>query len=359
VILDGGHTAAMFALARLPGDKLASGFRDGMIIIWDLKKKTYTKLVGHTDNISSFTLLPENCFTSESLDGTVRIWNLNKSIQALEIVRNEKYGIWSIKVLSGGRIALGSVEGDESNPVGIMKIWDLKDLKKKPVVLRGHKHAVIVKIELPDGRLVSCSPDKTLIIWDPTQAHEPIVLRGHTGSIHCLVELSAGKFASGSYDKTIRLWDLFLDLTFEQAFFVRALQWLARENSGSVWEQLKKKIKKTNVNVSYEKIFSIQKVLDLFVSLPRTRIQELAVISDAQMLHVAVKQLLESVQHDINGPSLSGEQLEGVRMRLYKAGELLTMPELAVKDNEKVNLIARFKKFQLELNMMAISLTTH
>ncbi len=359
VILDGAHQAAIFALEMLPGDKLASGFRDGMIIVWDLKDNTYQELIRHTNNVSSFIPLPENCFASESLDGTVRIWNLNKSSHELEILGNEKNGIWSAKVLSGGRIAVGSVEGEITNPFGIMKIWDLKNLKKDPVILRGHKHGVIVKIELPDGRLISFSHDSTIIIWDLTQAHEPIVLRGHTAAIYGLVELSAGKFASGSYDGTIRLWDLFLDLTFEQAFFVRALQWLARENSGGIWEQLKKKIKKTNVHISYEEIFSTQKVLNLFVSLPRTRIQELAVMSDVQMLHVAVKQLLGSVQHDIDGPSLSDEQFEGVHKRLLKAGELLIMPELSVKDNEKRKLIDYYKKLQLELTTMSMSLTTH
>jgi len=63
-------------------------------------------------------------------------------------------------------------------------------------------------IELKDGRLASCSSDKTIALWNLTNANRLFCLNGHTKAIIDIIELNDGRIVSASLDGSIRLWDL-------------------------------------------------------------------------------------------------------------------------------------------------------
>ena len=62
---------------------------------------------------------------------------------------------------------------------------------------------------LDDGRLVSGSDDKTLIVWaagDDGAFAAAQTLSGHTGWVRCVAPLDDGRLVSGSDDTTLIVW---------------------------------------------------------------------------------------------------------------------------------------------------------
>ena len=77
--------------------------------------------------------------------------------------------------------------------------------------LKGHNTFVNALTVLPDGRLASCSSDRTLKVWDlsrPKGQECVATLRGHTSAVILVTLLPDGRLVSCSADKTIKVWDL-------------------------------------------------------------------------------------------------------------------------------------------------------
>ena len=60
-----------------------------------------------------------------------------------------------------------------------------------------------------DGkRLVSCSRDKSVKVWDTATGREVLTLLGHTEAVHSVTMSTNGhRIASAGEDKTVRIWD--------------------------------------------------------------------------------------------------------------------------------------------------------
>ena len=62
-------------------------------------------------------------------------------------------------------------------------------------------------IELKDERIIACSEDKTIKIFEKN-GNPQFILKGHTSGVRALCLLKNDRFASGSADKTVRIWGL-------------------------------------------------------------------------------------------------------------------------------------------------------
>ena len=73
--------------------------------------------------------------------------------------------------------------------------------------LLGHDGYVNSVILLRDGRIASCSSDKTIKIWDLNKKIWTVELNGHSNFIRSIIQLKDGKIASCSNDQKIILWE--------------------------------------------------------------------------------------------------------------------------------------------------------
>ena len=71
--------------------------------------------------------------------------------------------------------------------------WPLLQLASQ---LTGHTGTVRSVVPLADGRIVSCSHDKSIRIWDVATSECTAVLTGHTDTVMSVVPLADGRIVS-------------------------------------------------------------------------------------------------------------------------------------------------------------------
>ena len=61
---------------------------------------------------------------------------------------------------------------------------------------------------LNDGRLVSGSDDRNIIIYNKKTYKPDLIIKEHYSSVNCIIKLNCNKLASGSADKTIKIFKI-------------------------------------------------------------------------------------------------------------------------------------------------------
>jgi WD40 repeat protein len=96
-----------------------------------------------------------------------------------------------------------------------VRLWDIHTTKCVRV-FEGHDKCVFdvdvvatfTKLDPMGGRIVSCSADKSLRLWDAVYGTCLKTIRGHTEVVYsCCFTPDGSRIASSSADRTVRLWD--------------------------------------------------------------------------------------------------------------------------------------------------------
>jgi WD40 repeat protein len=75
--------------------------------------------------------------------------------------------------------------------------------------LIGHTEDICAIIQLEDGRLCSCSEDKTIKLWNIQSGQCERTIEGHNDGVTRVIQLMDGRLCSGSYDGYIRVWNTY------------------------------------------------------------------------------------------------------------------------------------------------------
>jgi len=80
---------------------------------------------------------------------------------------------------------------------------------KNPIyTLTNHTDFVLCLCILNDGRLVSGSSDKSIIIYNKNTYKPDLIIKGHKESVYCIIQLSTGELVSCSQDYTIKIYNI-------------------------------------------------------------------------------------------------------------------------------------------------------
>ena len=151
-----GHTDCVLTLILLKNGKLCSGSADNHIIIWDWKSGKYlSKIKAHNELVKSICQFNEHIILTGGDDKKIKIFDMN--LGKFDELEGHKYSIRTLCKIDDNFFASGSFDNN-------IKIWDF-DKKKCIKTLRGHQANVICIIKYND-KLISCSNDGTIKIWE-------------------------------------------------------------------------------------------------------------------------------------------------------------------------------------------------
>ncbi len=185
-----GHKDTVTALTKLEANEIASGSNDTTIKIWavdctdgrHLYKKTLSK---HKSTIVSLVKLPgKKLASAASQDLYIIIWNLETYEPFMFLGYGQK--ISSLTLLSDG-VSLASISNDLT--IRLWDTWGMRIVK----ILKGHTDSTFqtckgLKAEsfcknfpnislalMEDGRLISGSADKSIIVWHNAKTKSKLV----------------------------------------------------------------------------------------------------------------------------------------------------------------------------------------
>ena len=232
------HKGRINVLIRLKDGKIASGGQDKLIKVWDINsKESLMTLEGHTSMIWALNEVAGNKLISGGSDKRALIWDMNEKKLDFELYKDKeitvvlqlktgkvlicsennlclfdldskqklasievKTGIWAIRELKDGTVAIGQGNGD----ISILEVDN--DIKIK-FVLKGHKRAINSIIQLDNYKVVTSGDENNMILWDLKDPEAKFFIEGHTNKVSGLAHIGGNKFVSVSQDKTLKVWE--------------------------------------------------------------------------------------------------------------------------------------------------------
>jgi WD40 repeat protein len=247
-----GHHDIVWNMARSPdGKTVASGSRDGTIILWDVERHRPqgAPLRGDGATVTGVAFSPNGrTLASGSAYHAVYLWDLHSrrriaflperdSVTTVAIspdgrtlaagtLAGSAVHFWdvaqrrSLNVPSGDNTTAGFVNSVAFSPDGrtlasatsdwTVELWDVRTRRRTSVLAYSIPDEVKSVAFSPDGKTLAAGGEGgTVLLWDVrSRRREGGPLSGR-GSVQCLAFSPDGKtLASGSTDRTIVLWDV-------------------------------------------------------------------------------------------------------------------------------------------------------
>jgi WD40 repeat protein/uncharacterized caspase-like protein len=198
-----GHKVVVFAVSFSPDGKiLASASKDKTIKLWRTSDgKLIRTLYGHNHNVTSVSFSPDGeLIASASKDKTIKLWKSNNG-QLLKTLVGHIKNVISVSFSPDSQTI---VSGSRDNTIKLWRINDGQLLKS----WTGDKNGVFAVSFSPDGKLIaSAGGDGSIKLWKSSDITLLRTLSGHSSEVNSVNFSRNGQMiVSGSRDSTIKLW---------------------------------------------------------------------------------------------------------------------------------------------------------
>lgn len=218
-----GHEGEVVGVLTLDASRLVSWSTDRTLRIWDLIEGEVMVLQGHEGAVTACVASPDGrSLISGSEDTTVRMWDLSSGA-LLRTCRGHLGLVTCLAMRPTGDFFVSCSE-DRT-----LRIWGMGELIEHRA-LPAHSLGILGCAFSPDGKtLATCSHDRTLRIWSLTvipsagpigsapiagyllepSAQVVATLTGHDAAVlSCAFFPEGDRLVSCSADRTVRIWDL-------------------------------------------------------------------------------------------------------------------------------------------------------
>lgn len=197
------HPNCGSGMILLSDGTLVSSYKKGVICVWNLSKGEPTRqiLVKYGEYVRCMVALPgERLVLATNKNSYIKVWDFSKKKQKYRIVNN--FGrIGCVTSLPDGRLVTCSDDA-------LVRVWDPSITETKFQALHGHREPILYSCVFPDGSLVTGSGEE-IIVWDFTKGGSgKLVSKFQVPSIRFLKALTNGKLAVFSRDKEIKVLHL-------------------------------------------------------------------------------------------------------------------------------------------------------
>jgi WD40 repeat protein len=203
-----GHAAEVLCVAFGPdGSMLASGDRDGGVLVWDLGKRQQprSRLQGHKAPVCCVAFSPDGSrLASGSVDGLVKLWDF-ASGKPLRTLGDEGAAVRQVAFNPNKQLGQIVCAAYQDNVVRVWKI-DETTAKEEAETLRGYTSGAFRS----DGlRFALAREDGVVRITDILTKAKVFELEGNRGEVQAVSfsNSRAGRLATGD-SRTARVWDM-------------------------------------------------------------------------------------------------------------------------------------------------------
>ncbi|KAI8995045.1 WD40-repeat-containing domain protein [Pilobolus umbonatus] len=167
---------------------------------WLTGKVEIAFLRGHTDSIYCLEWIGKNYLISGSRDNTLRLWYIPTAQCVRVITEGHSGSILCLKVDQKKKYILSG----SSDATCVL--WSLPEIE--PVLrIRGHGHAIL-GVCFMRNKMISCSRDQTIKVWDKNTGKQINELIGHHSAVNAVECIDDVRVASASSDDTIKIWNI-------------------------------------------------------------------------------------------------------------------------------------------------------